>query len=99
MAPLAAMMAETPQMEEPIANRLVSFSERPKRRPIQVIDTIEKASTKDVKMRVVAPRRKTSPSKNRTPSKTMPSFSQNSYVSTPGRKIEDKPIKLLTISP
>ena len=40
-----------------------------------------------------------SPSRNRTPSSTMPALSQNSYVSTPARKIAGMPTVLATTSP
>ena len=41
IAPLAAMIADTPQIDEPIASRLVSFGESLNVRPSQVISTID----------------------------------------------------------
>jgi hypothetical protein len=99
MAPLAAMIAETPQIEEPIASRLMSFGFSLKARPSQVISAIEIASSSATATRLTAPSFSTSPRRNRTPRSTMPSLSQNSYVATPARKIFGTPTVLAMTSP
>ena len=45
MAPRAAMMAVTPQMEEPMASRLVSLGDRRKMRPSRVITERDRTSS------------------------------------------------------
>ena len=78
MAPLAAMIADTPQIEDPIASRLTSFGDKPNARPSAVISTIAAASSIATQTRLTPPSLTTSPSRNRTPSSTMPALSQNS---------------------
>src|ERR1035441_7937112 len=77
MAPLAAMMAETPRIEEPMASSDVSLGVNPSRLPSQVIKAMEIASSRATKTRLTPPSFKTSPNKKREPRNTMPTFSQN----------------------
>ncbi len=78
MAPLAAMMADTPQMEEPMASRLVSLGVSPNQRPSRVMSMIDTPSSTATRTRLTPPSRSTSPMRKRTPRKTMPALSQNS---------------------
>ena len=91
MAPRAAMIAETPQIDAPIDNRLVSFGDNPKARPITVMITIDATSSTATQTSEMPPSAAMSPSRNLTPSRTMPAFSQNSYVSTPASNIRGTP--------
>src|SRR3989442_14981302 len=99
MAPFAAMMADTPQIDDPIDSRLISFGDSLNARPSAVISAIATASSKATHARLTPPSLTTSPSTNRTPNNTMPALSQNSYVSTPGRKIAGIPMLLETTRP
>ena len=78
IAPLAAIIAETPHIEEPIANRDVSFGVSLKVLPSQVISTIEMVSSSTTAIRLMPPSLSTSPSRKRTPSSTIPSLRKNS---------------------
>ncbi len=71
-------MAETPQIDAPIASRLVNFGGSRNARPSAVMTAIDTASSRTTQSRLTPPRRATSPRRNRTPSSTMPIFSQNS---------------------
>ena len=99
IAPLAAMMADTPQIDDPIANRLISFGGNRNARPSAVMITIATASSSATQTRLTPPSLTTSPSRNRTPSNTIPTFSQNSYVSTPRRNSSGTPTVFETIRP
>jgi hypothetical protein len=78
IAPFAAMIADTPQIDAPMESRLVSFAGSLKTRPRAVMTTIEIASSSTTATRLRPPSLSTSPSTNRTPSSTMPALSQNS---------------------
>ena len=99
MAPFAAMIADTPQIDEPMDSRLMSFGDRPNARPSAVIRMIAATSSIATHARLTPPSLTTSPSRKRTPSSTMPALSQNSYVSTPARKIAGMPTVLATTRP
>jgi hypothetical protein len=71
------MIAETPQIEEPIARRLVSFGVSPNRRPSHVITATDAASSIVTRPRLSVRSFITSPGKNRDPWKMIPIFSQN----------------------
>ena len=87
IAPLAAMMAETPQMEDPTASRLVSLGLSRNQRPSRVMMAMATASSIATSVSETPPSLSTSPSRKRAPSSTMPALSQKSYVATPGRNI------------
>jgi hypothetical protein len=72
------MMAETPQIDEPTANRLVSLGDSLNALPSQVISTIEIVSSSATATRLMPPSLSTSPSRKRTPSITMPNLRKNS---------------------
>src|SRR5262249_22049009 len=78
MAPFAAMMADTPQIEDPTASKLVSFGLSLKMRPSNVINAIDKPNSTRTSTRLTDPSLSTSPNKKRAPSRTMPVLSQNS---------------------
>ena len=78
MAPLAAMMAETPQIEEPMASRLVSLGLSRNQRPITVMMAMATTSSMPTSKREMRPSLRTSPRRNRAPSSTMPALSQKS---------------------
>ena len=99
IAPLAAMMAETPQIEEPTASRLVSLGFSLNQRPSTVMIAIATASSITTSPRDTPPSLRTSPSRKRAPSSTMPALSQKSYVATPGRKISATPTVFAITSP
>jgi hypothetical protein len=99
IAPLAAMIAETPQTDAPIDNRLISFGGSLNARPSAVMTTMDTPSSRNTHARLTPPSRATSPRTNRTPSSTIPLFSQNSYVSTPASQIAGTPTVFDTMSP
>src|SRR4051812_25731434 len=99
MAPFAAMIAETPQTDDPIDRRLTSFGDRPNARPSAVISTMAAASSMATHARLTPPSRTMSPIRKRTPSRTMPALSQNSYVSTPARNTAGMPTEFETTRP
>jgi hypothetical protein len=78
MAPLAAIIAETPQMEDPMASSEVSFGDSRSHLPSAVISAIDTASSMATNARLTPPNFRMSPSRKRTPSNTIPVFSQNS---------------------
>ena len=78
IAPFAAMIAETPHTDAPMASRLVSFGDNLNQRPSAVITTMAIASSRTTQTRLTPPSLTMSPSTNRTPSSTIPIFSQNS---------------------
>ncbi len=78
MAPCAAMMAVTPQMQEPMASRLVSLGGRRKMRPSSVITERERMSSTATSRSERPPMCRTSCSRKRAPTRTMPSLSQSS---------------------
>jgi hypothetical protein len=82
-----------------MASRLVSFGESLNQRPSAVMTTIARASSSTTQARLTPPSLTTSPSRNRTPRRTMPAFSQNSYVATPARKMPGTPTVFDTIRP
>src|SRR6266481_1078388 len=94
MAPFVAMMADTPHMEDPTANRLVSLGLSSKMRPRKVMKAIDKTSSINTSTRLTEPSFKTSASRKRAPSSTIPVFNQNSYVAMPGLKISATPMVL-----
>src|ERR1041385_189654 len=91
IAPFVAIMAETPQMEEPTASRLANLGLSLKMRPSSVMKPIDKPSSTSTSTRLTEPNLSTSPRRKRAPSRTMPVFSQNSYVATPGLNHADTP--------
>jgi hypothetical protein len=78
MAPCAAMIAETPQTDDPIASRSVSFGRKPNAFPSAVIKRRETVISMATRIRVTPPSFRMSPRMNREPSSTMPVLSQNS---------------------
>ncbi|OLD21197.1 MAG: hypothetical protein AUJ01_02635 [Acidobacteria bacterium 13_1_40CM_3_65_5] len=78
IAPFAAMMAETPQIDDPMASRLINFGGNLNARPSAVMMAIATASSSATQTRLTPPSFTTSPSRNLTPSSTMPTLSQNS---------------------
>src|ERR1700722_12069386 len=99
MAPRAAMIAETPQTDAPIDSRLISFGGRRKYPPSAVMIAMETTSSMNTHARLTPPSFATSPSTNRTPSRTMPVFSQNSYVSMPMSQTDGTPTVFDTMRP
>ena len=93
------MIADTPQIDAPIERRLVSFGRRLNARPSAVMTAIDAASSTTTHARLTPPSRAMSPSTNRTPSSTIPLFSQNSYVSMPASQIAGTPTVFETMSP
>src|SRR4249920_2573368 len=67
MAPFAAMIADTPQIDDPIASKLISFGDSLNARPSAVINTIAAASSTATHARLTPPSLTTSPSRNLTP--------------------------------
>jgi hypothetical protein len=78
IAPLAAMIAETPHTDAPIDSRLISFGGSRNARPRAVMIAIASRSSTNTHTRLTPPSFATSPSTNRTPRSTMPVFNQNS---------------------
>src|SRR5438067_13200000 len=99
IAPFAAMIADTPQIDEPMASRLINFDGSLNARPSAVMMTIATASSSATQTRLTPPSFMTSPRRNLTPRRTIPTFSQNSYVSTPGRNSAGTPTVFETSSP
>src|SRR4249920_3794117 len=62
IAPFAAMIADTPQMEDPIASRLMSLGARRNARPSAVMITIATVSSSTTQRRLTPPSLTTSPS-------------------------------------
>ena len=86
-------------MDEPIASREMSLGRSLNQRPSMVMKTSEKPISKTTRIREIPPKRSRSLSTKRAPSRTMPSFSQNSYVATPERKISGTPVVFAMIMP
>ncbi len=61
------MIADTPQIEEPMASSEVSFGVSLKALPSQVISTMEMESSSTTAIRLMPPSLSTSPSRKRTP--------------------------------
>ncbi|SHU12169.1 Uncharacterised protein [Mycobacteroides abscessus subsp. abscessus] len=78
IAPLAAMIAETPQMEVPMASSEPSFPLRPNHLAAKRMMAPATVMSTRICTRLVPPSLRTSPSTNRAPSATIPIFSQNS---------------------
>ena len=79
MAPCAAMMAVTPQMELPIASRLVSLGGSLKMRPSSVITVSERTSSmKTSTRRHAADVQQVTAERTSRPTSTMPSLSHSS---------------------
>src|SRR2546430_2860444 len=91
IAPLVAIIAETPQIDDPTASRLVNLGLSLKMRPSSVIKPIDKISSINTSVRLTAPSLSTSATRKRAPSRTIPVFSQNSYVAIPGLNISATP--------
>src|SRR6185369_8844817 len=84
IAPLAAMIAETPQTADPTASSVVNFGFSLNRRPSRVMRSNDPVISTTTRPRLMPPSLSTSPTTNRDPSSTMPAFNQNSYVAIPG---------------
>src|SRR6267378_6055292 len=72
IAPFAAMMADTPQIDDPIDSRLISFGDNPNARPSAVISAIATTSSNATQARLTPPSLTMSPNTNLTPNNTMP---------------------------
>src|SRR6202035_5181656 len=99
MAPFDATIADTPQIEVPIASSEPSLPDKPNNRAAPRM--IAPATTMSTRIcaRLVAPNFSTSPRTNLDPSATIPTLSQNWEVRTPGRKTRCRPTVLAITSP
>ncbi len=78
MAPFAAMIADTPQIEVPIASSEPSLPHSPKARAARMMMVPATVMSTKIWIRLRPPSLAISPSANRAPSSTIPIFSQNS---------------------
>ena len=78
MAPCAAMIAVTPQIDEPMASSEVNLGGRWKMRPSTVITESERTSSTATNASDSPPMCRTSCNRKRAPTRTIPSFSHSS---------------------
>ncbi len=78
IAPWVAMMAETPQTEEPTESSVVSCGPSLKARPNQVMKARDRAKAMKTRTSEMPPSLRMSPRTKRAPSRMIPALSQNS---------------------
>src|SRR3954451_9136591 len=82
IAACGAMMAETPQIEDPTASSVMSLGLSLNALPSTVMNASESAISMRTSASERPPSLSTSPMRNLAPRSTMPALSQNSYVAT-----------------
>ena len=99
IAPCVAIIAETPQTDDPTASSALRFRFNPNRRPSHVMKVMASASSITTSTRLTLPISARSPTRKRAPSRTIPVLSQKSYVAIPARKTFGTPTVLATTTP